>query len=139
MTDEASLSCPLCKSSLNSSDSLLLLCHRCLSWFHSTCLGLRDEEVENRATSNSSWSCPHCVSLEDPNDSISTCLDLVSCPVCIDKSFKEIGQRISRVSQNPKSTAFLIQRISITLQRGNMASILGTLPRGMELEEIFHL
>ncbi|PSN52521.1 hypothetical protein C0J52_14321 [Blattella germanica] len=30
---------------------------------------------------------------------------------------KEIGQRINRVSQNPKSTAFLIQRISITLQR----------------------
>ncbi|PSN31144.1 hypothetical protein C0J52_28000 [Blattella germanica] len=50
---------------------------------------------------------------------------------------KEIGQRISRVSQNPKSTAFLIQRISITLQRGNVASILGTLPRGMELEDIF--
>ncbi|PSN58219.1 hypothetical protein C0J52_05978 [Blattella germanica] len=50
---------------------------------------------------------------------------------------KEIGQRISRVSQNPKSTAFLIQRISITLQGGNVASILGTLPRGMELEEIF--
>ncbi|PSN51714.1 hypothetical protein C0J52_12305 [Blattella germanica] len=49
---------------------------------------------------------------------------------------KEIGQRISCVSQNPKSTAFLIQRISITLQRGNVASILGTLPRGMELEEI---
>ncbi|PSN34462.1 hypothetical protein C0J52_25013 [Blattella germanica] len=52
---------------------------------------------------------------------------------------KEIGQRISRVSQNSKSTAFLIQRISITLQRGNVASILGTFPRGMDLEEIFHL
>ncbi|PSN35051.1 hypothetical protein C0J52_24067 [Blattella germanica] len=52
---------------------------------------------------------------------------------------KEIGQRTSRVSQNTKSTAFLIQRISITLQHGNVASILGTLPRGMELEEIFHL
>ncbi|PSN56129.1 hypothetical protein C0J52_03353 [Blattella germanica] len=33
---------------------------------------------------------------------------------------KEFGQRISRVSQNSKSTAFLIQRISITLQRGNV-------------------
>ncbi|PSN51542.1 hypothetical protein C0J52_09914 [Blattella germanica] len=38
---------------------------------------------------------------------------------------KEIGQRISRVSKNSKSTSFLIQRISITLQRGNVASTLG--------------
>ena len=102
MTDEASLSCPLCKSLLNSSDSLLLLCHRCLSWFHSSCLGLQDEEVENRATSNSSWSCPQCVSLEDPNDSISTCLDFVACPVCIDKSFKgKKGLRINWARAHP--------------------------------------
>lgn len=102
MTDEASLSCPLCKSLLNSSDSLLLLCHRCLSWFHSSCLGLQDEEVENRATSNSSWSCPQCVSLEDPNDSISTCLDFVACPVCIDKSFKgKKGLRIHWARAHP--------------------------------------
>lgn len=31
------------------------------------------------------------------------------------------------------ATSFLIQKISITVQRGNVASILGTLPPGKEL------
>jgi hypothetical protein len=43
------------------------------------------------------------------------------------------------VTGEKRSTSFLIQRVSIAVQRGNVASILGTLPQGKELEEIFNL
>src|SRR5882672_10485546 len=52
---------------------------------------------------------------------------------------KAIGERVARVSGEPRSTSFLVQRVSIAVQRGNVASILGTLPSGRELEEIFLL
>ena len=52
---------------------------------------------------------------------------------------KEIRRRLAEISGEAKSTSFLIQRISMAVQRGNVASILGTLPAGKELEEIFSL
>ena len=39
----------------------------------------------------------------------------------------EIGHRISEVNGDPRSTAFLRQRLSLAVQRGNAASALGTL------------
>ena len=50
---------------------------------------------------------------------------------------KEIGRRLSVVSGEPRSTSFLLQRMSIAVQRGNVAAVLGTLPAGAELDEIF--
>jgi len=41
----------------------------------------------------------------------------------------ELGRRITCVSGDRKSAACLRQRIDIALQRGNMASILVTIPR----------
>jgi len=41
----------------------------------------------------------------------------------------ELGRRISCVSGDLRSAAFLRQRIDIAIQRGNAASILGTIPR----------
>ena len=52
---------------------------------------------------------------------------------------RQIGQRISSLSGELKSTCFLLQRVSIAIQRGNVASVLGTLPPGRELLEIFYL
>jgi hypothetical protein len=52
---------------------------------------------------------------------------------------KEIGRRITEATGEPRATSYLIQRLSICLQRGNVASILGTLPPGRELDEIFLL
>lgn len=42
---------------------------------------------------------------------------------------KKIGSKIKMVTQEKRSTSFLIQRIAVAIQRGNVASILGTLPR----------
>ena len=39
----------------------------------------------------------------------------------------EIGARLSRKTGDPRATAFLRQNIDVAIQRGNAASILGTL------------
>ena len=43
------------------------------------------------------------------------------------KFLVELGHRIRRVSGEVNSTAFLLQRLSIAVQRGNAASVLGTI------------
>ena len=45
------------------------------------------------------------------------------------KFLVELGHRIRRVSGEINSTAFLMQRLSIVLQRGNAASVVGTIGR----------
>jgi len=44
----------------------------------------------------------------------------------------EIGRRIAEVTGEKRSGNFLLQRLSIAVQRGNLASVLGTLPPGKE-------
>ena len=41
--------------------------------------------------------------------------------------FKDLGRRIAVTTKEPQSLQFLLQRLSIAVQRGNAASILGTL------------
>ena len=40
---------------------------------------------------------------------------------------QELGQRLERVTGEVRSTNFLIQRLSVAVQRGNSASVLGTI------------
>ena len=51
------------------------------------------------------------------------------------KMIQQIGSKISNLT---RSTHYLMQRISIAVQRGNVASILGTFPSGKELSEFFY-
>ena len=44
--------------------------------------------------------------------------------------FKDLGRCIADVTQEQQFHQFLLQRISITVQRGNAASVLGTLVQG---------
>ena len=39
---------------------------------------------------------------------------------------KDLGHRLARVTGEDKSTAYLLQRLSVAVQRGNTASVLGT-------------
>ncbi len=55
------------------------------------------------------------------------------------KFIKAIGSKIAEVTGEKRSTSFLIQRISISIQKGNVASIMGTIPPSMNLREIFYL
>jgi hypothetical protein len=52
---------------------------------------------------------------------------------------KELGRRIYDNTGEIRSKSFLIQRISIAIQRGNAASIFSTIPISSELNEIFYL
>ena len=40
---------------------------------------------------------------------------------------KELGQRLRQVSGESNSTTYLLQRLSVAVQRGNAASVLGSI------------
>ena len=52
---------------------------------------------------------------------------------------KSIGQKIQGLTGNKRSTFYLFQSFSIAVQRGNAASILGTVKPGKKLDEIYYL
>ena len=55
------------------------------------------------------------------------------------KFVKEIGSRIADTTGEKRSTSFLFQSISIAVQRGNAASIAGTVPSSRQLDELYYL
>ena len=50
---------------------------------------------------------------------------------------KEIGSKIRDVTHEKRSTFYLLQRLSIAIQRGNAACILGSVPESESLDEVF--
>jgi hypothetical protein len=42
---------------------------------------------------------------------------------------RDLGRRISLVTNDPRETSFLLQRLSVAVQRGNAASVTGSLPQ----------
>ena len=55
------------------------------------------------------------------------------------KFIKEIGARTAEQTGDKRSTSYLFQSISMATQRGNAASIAGTLPNTRKLEELYYL
>ena len=55
------------------------------------------------------------------------------------KLVKELGRRLYESTGESRSTAFLTQRISLAIQRGNAASVLATIPLPSQFHEIFDL
>ena len=53
------------------------------------------------------------------------------------KLIKEIGKKIREVTGEKRSTFYLSQSISVAIQRGNAACIIGTAPSSEGLEEVF--
>ena len=53
--------------------------------------------------------------------------------------FRDIGQRIAAATGEPRSYQFLMQRLSVAVQRGNAACITGTVPTALGLDSIFYL
>ena len=53
------------------------------------------------------------------------------------KLIQAIGKKIMDVTDEKRSTAFLFQRISMAIRRGNSSCILGTAPHSEGLDEIF--
>ena len=50
---------------------------------------------------------------------------------------KESGHRLRQVSGEANSFAYLTQRLSVAVQRGNAASVFGTMKMGSQEEEFF--
>ena len=44
--------------------------------------------------------------------------------------FKDIGWRITMATQDPRFHEYLVQRIAVAVQRGNVAAVLGTISSG---------
>ena len=55
------------------------------------------------------------------------------------KFIKEIGKKIQESTGEKLSTAYLIQSVSILIQRGNAASVMGTVGPARKLDEIYDL
>ena len=55
------------------------------------------------------------------------------------KFITDIGKRIIEVTGDKKAKSYLFQRIGIAVQRGNAASIMGTVPPGQKLYELYYL
>ena len=52
---------------------------------------------------------------------------------------KDLGARIKTVTQERQAFDFLMQRVSVAIQRGNAACIHGTLPSNSNLDVIYNL
>ena len=57
---------------------------------------------------------------------------------CATDFFQSLGQRISVATGEPRSSQFLFQRLSVAIQRGNAACVVGTVPSSRGLEDIFY-
>ena len=52
---------------------------------------------------------------------------------------KDLGSRIAKATGEKRATSYVFQSIGIECQRGNAASILGTIPNNRKRNEIFEL
>ena len=55
------------------------------------------------------------------------------------KFIEEVGSRIATATGEKRSTSYLFQALSMAIQRGNITSIRGSLPKSSTLNEIFYL
>ena len=55
------------------------------------------------------------------------------------KFVKDLGSRIADVTGEKRSTSFLFQSLGMAIQRGNAASVSGTIPNAKNLHELFYL
>ena len=55
------------------------------------------------------------------------------------KFIQDIGSRIAYCTGEKRSTSFLFHALSIATQRGNAASIAGTVPSMKKLDEVYYL
>ena len=53
--------------------------------------------------------------------------------------FHDLGQRIAVATAEPRSFQFLMQRLSVAIQRGNAACIIGTVPSSAGWDELFYI
>lgn len=53
--------------------------------------------------------------------------------------FRDLGQRIAATTAEPRSFQFLMQRVSVAVQRGNAACIVGTVPSSCDWDDVYYI
>ena len=53
--------------------------------------------------------------------------------------FNDLSKRTTLATMEPRSKSFLKQRISMAIQRGNAAAVMGTFREEEKMEEIFYI
>ena len=53
--------------------------------------------------------------------------------------FCDLGHRIAAVTSEPRSDQFVLQQLSVSVQRGNAACVLGTVSATKKLDDLFNL
>ena len=53
--------------------------------------------------------------------------------------FRQLGHRITTVTAEQRSHQFLMQRLSVAIQRGNAACVIGTVPQTAGWDELFYI
>lgn len=51
----------------------------------------------------------------------------------------ELGKRVEEATGEIRSTQYLRQRVSVAIQKGNAASVMGTIPTSASMPEIYYL
>ena len=105
MINSGCVTCHICNNTENIEDSPLIFCDQCQSWFHGTCAGLCNDEINAFGESNSSWMCKSCELKVQPQNSQDASSELVICPLCSvnnAKSFKGLkGLKIHWTRAHP--------------------------------------
>ena len=53
--------------------------------------------------------------------------------------FKELGRRLAVNTGELRASQFLLQRLSVAVQRGNAASVMGTVGSSVQLDDLFYI
>jgi hypothetical protein len=53
--------------------------------------------------------------------------------------FRDLGQRIAVATAEPRSFQFLMQRVSVAVQRGNASCIVVTVPAAVDWDDIHYI
>ena len=52
---------------------------------------------------------------------------------------RDVGRRVAAETGEPRSLQFLLQRVSVAVQRGNAACVIGTVRQDCSWDDIFYL
>ena len=53
--------------------------------------------------------------------------------------FRDLGQRIAATKAEPRSFQLFMQRVSVAVQRGNAACIVGTVPSSFDWDDVYYV
>ena len=118
---------------------------KCLTWDATCCDTLAASHLPS--TSKTSGAAAHSAQLSKHRKYSQLPDAYILCPFAVETLgpfgqdaialVDELGRRIHRSTGEPRSRSFLVQRLSIAIQRGNSAAVLGTIPPSSKFDEIY--